>query len=145
MPEASAFGFAGRRVGVGDERGRGAPNLTLSVCLRPHLSNSARVTPFPSLCKSVSLGLVHFFISFLYLHLPSLLHLLPSHLPPWSSTFHSLGVCFRLHLTHYLTLSHCPVSLSAPLSPFPLLLFSSLLACVTIFPLPSAFPPLRLC
>lgn len=50
MPEAAASGFAGRRVGVGDERGRGTPNLTLSICLRPHLSNSTRVSPFPSLC-----------------------------------------------------------------------------------------------
>lgn len=113
----------------------------------PFLSVCAPISPIlpgspPSLlcvCKFISLGFVHFFISFLYFHLPSFLHLLPSQLPPSLSIFHSLGVYFRLHLTPYLSLI-APFIFLHLCPHLPFFSFSSLLACVTIFP-PVCLPP----
>lgn len=111
-PEATTSEFAGCRVRVGDERGRGSPYLTFSVCLHPHLSNSAQVSPFPSgcVCKSISLWFCPF----------------PHFLPVSSSSilsafqFSFLGCVFPSP-SYPLPISLCPVSFSV--SPSSLLLF----------------------
>lgn len=85
-------------------------------CLRPRLSICPGL-PLPFCVFKPSLGFVHFLTSSLYLHLPSCLL---SHLLLCLSIFPSLGVCFRLHLTPHLTISHCPrfsFCTCVPLSP----------------------------
>nr|KAF6336836.1 hypothetical protein mMyoMyo1_012055 [Myotis myotis] len=112
--------------------GRGPPYLNLSVCVLifPTLPRS----PLPLLCVCASTSPSSSVLS--VFSLPSGIFIFPL---ICLSILRSLGVYFRLHLTPYLFL-FAPISLSAPVSPPPILFsFSSLLACVTTF-LPVCLP-----